>query len=194
MIVKSIYTIVVISALVLFTGCDSKDSNKSNDTTTQDMVTKKDSMIINIDTSFIVKPTNGNNITIKREENIWNISKQDGKVILLDFFATWCPPCKGEIPHLNNLRSKYKDQFEIIGLLLEEDKTSEEIKSFIDEFNIKYPIANNQDVQKLAKVIDNIKSIPTMFLINTDGKIIQKYVGIVPEEMLASDIKRALKK
>ncbi|MBT7274559.1 MAG: TlpA family protein disulfide reductase, partial [Campylobacteraceae bacterium] len=109
-------------------------------------------------------------------------------------FATWCPPCKAEIPHLNNLYTKYKDQFEIVGILLENNKPNSEVQDFINEYSIKYTITNDQKNQNLASIIGNVKSIPTMFLINLDGKIIQKYVGIVPEEMLASDIKRALKK
>lgn len=182
---------VLLLSSVLFIACGSKDDNKNSQE--QIIVSTTEEIPSIIDTNFILKTNDGKTITIIKEQNIWNISGQDGKVILLDFFATWCPPCKAEIPHLNNIRETYKDQFEIIGLLLEENKSKDEVKAFIDQYKIKYPVANNQDVQKFAKTIDNIKSIPTMFLLNSNGKIVQKYVGMVPEEMLASDIKRALK-
>jgi thiol-disulfide isomerase/thioredoxin len=170
--------------VVLFTGCNNKDDNSKD---TKDTKQK-------IENNFLLKTVNKKIINIKKDGEKWYINGGNKKIILLDFFATWCPPCKAEIPHLNNLQVKYKDNFEVIGILLEEGKSNSEIQQFIKEYKIKYTITNDENNQKLASIIGNVKTIPTMFLINTNGKIIQKYVGIVPEEMLASDIKRALEK
>jgi len=118
----------------------------------------------------------------------------EDKIILLDFFATWCPPCKAEIPHLTNIQKKYKDNFEIIGILLEQNKSNDELNNFIKQHSINYTVVNDVNGQKIANTIGNVRSIPTMFLINQKGNIIQHYLGIVPEEMLESDIKKALGK
>lgn len=186
------FSLVALVFALVFSACDSKESN-----TTDEKVPEVINKTIKQDTkntSFKLKTTNNETIKIIKDNETWSVEGYNEKIILLDFFATWCPPCKAEIPHLNNLYTKYKDQFEIVGILLENNKPNSEVQDFINEYNIKYTIANDQKNQNLASIIGNVKSIPTIFLINLDGKIIQKYVGIVPEEMLASDIKRALKK
>jgi thiol-disulfide isomerase/thioredoxin len=186
------FSLVSFAFLVLFTGCDSKENNTIETIPEVTKITQTIQKQTN--KVFELKTTDNKIINISKDKEIWTVEGYHDKIILLDFFATWCPPCKAEIPHLNNIYKQYKDQFEIIGILLEDGKPNSEVQSFIDEYKIKYTITNDAKNQQLASVIGNVRSIPTMFLINLNGKIIQKYVGIVPEEMLASDIKRALKK
>ncbi|MBD3829998.1 MAG: TlpA family protein disulfide reductase, partial [Arcobacter sp.] len=109
-------------------------------------------------------------------------------------FATWCPPCKAEIPNLIKLQDDYKNDFVVISVLLEEMKTNEEIVDFIKSFNINYTVTNSPENFDLAKSLGGIKSIPTMFLIDKNSKIFQKYVGLVPSEMMEIDIKKVLEK
>jgi thiol-disulfide isomerase/thioredoxin len=170
-----------ILAALLFSGCtDSKPSGKN------------DKKVPEIQRVFLTT-TQAKVLSTQLEKDVFTIKELKGKAVLVNFFATWCPPCKAEIPHLNNLKAKYKDQFEIVAVLLEENKSASELQDFIDQYNIDYLVTNSKENFKLADVMGGVKSIPTMFMYNKEGQLIQKYVGIVPEEMLESDIKRAIK-
>lgn len=173
----------ILTAL-LVSGCgDSKDSKSNN---SQQVKILKDRKV------FLTTTDNKVLSAIEQKDGLTFKELKD-KAVLVNFFATWCPPCKAEIPHLNNLRQKYNGQFEVVGVLLEQNKEADKINAFIDEFAVQYPIVNSNENFNLAKVLGGVKSIPTMFMYSKDGKLIQKYVGIVPEEMLESDIKKAIK-
>lgn len=116
----------------------------------------------------------------------------ENKIVLVNFFTTWCPPCKAEIPHLINLQEKYKDNFVIISVLLEENKSNEEINSFIKFNNINYIITNGIDNFKFAQSAGGVKNIPLMFLYDKKGNYSTHYVGAIPEEMIDADIKKVL--
>lgn len=179
----------VISATILFTGCDSK---KEEDQKVKKEVVKK------AQTKFKLTTTNNTIIELEKIEDKLIFKGQEGKVVLLNFWATWCPPCKAEIPHLNNLKEKYKDAFEIIAVAMGQrdgNMTSpEKMNAFIEEYKINYPITNTKENHLVSKAMGGIRSIPTMFMIDPKGKIVQKYVGVVPEEMIELDINRALGK
>jgi len=139
---------------------------------------------------------NNNSIVIKELNNgfKFNIDKQ---VVLLDFFATWCPPCRAEIPHLTNLQKKYSEKLKIIAVLVE-NKKDYEIEEFKKRYNINYFVSNSNDNMNLAaKTADMLHqphnfSIPMMVLF-VNGNYFRHYIGMVPEEMLESDIKEAIK-
>ncbi len=124
-----------------------------------------------------------------------NFKDFENKVILLNFFATWCQPCRVEVPHLNNLKEKYKDSFEVIAIALGgkdgELTPTDELNNFINDFNINYIVTNSEENYALADSVGGVQIIPTMYLYDLEGKTVQKYVGVVPEEMLESDIKKA---
>jgi thiol-disulfide isomerase/thioredoxin len=168
---------------ILYTGCDSKQEEQQ---------TKQEPKKVVIP-EFNLKTNDRKNIKIIANPNGWEFPEYKDKAILLNFFATWCPPCKAEIPHLNALKEKYKDQFEVIAILVEQNKLQEVVAEFIDEHKISYPIANGAENFKLVNAVGGVPSIPTMFLFNKNGKIINKYVGMVPQEMLDSEIQKALK-
>lgn len=168
-----------ILSLILFTGCDSKTSEENQ---TQEQ-----------SNTFKLTTNDAKTINIEAIENGMIFKEYAGKAVLLNFFATWCPPCRAEIPHLNNLREKYGKDFEIIAVLLEEGKSTLDIQEFIDEYSIQYPITNSNENFAIAQAVGGVRSIPTMFMYNKEGKLIEKYVGVVPEEMMETDIKRAIK-
>ncbi|WP_418187331.1 TlpA family protein disulfide reductase [Aliarcobacter lanthieri] len=113
---------------------------------------------------------------------------------MVNFFATWCPACKVKIPNLVDLQNDYQNDIKVIGILLEDFKSNEEISKILSEFNINYTITNSSEGFDLAKALGGLKAIPTIFLVDKDGTIFQKYVGIVPNEMLEIDIKKLLEK
>lgn len=185
----------IISVTLLFTGCDSKpeETTKTEDEKSFEKEVKKE-----IQTKFSLSTTDSQVINLELKDNNLKIEEIQGKAILVNFWATWCPPCKAEIPHLINLKEKYKDQFEIIAVNVgnKSGKMSkeEELSSFLEKYKINYIVTNSEENYNLAQVMDNVSIIPTMFLFDLDGKMIQKYVGVAPEEMIETDIKKILGK
>jgi len=176
-----------ILSILFFTGCGSEEKKTATSGETQETV-KKD------EKSIQLKTIDNKNITIIKENDKYIIKEYENKIVLLNFFATWCPPCKAEIPNLIELQNKYNKDFTVLSVLLENDKSNEEIQEFANDFKINYPVTNSKGNFDLAKAIGPVQSIPTMFMIGKDATIFQKYVGIVPVEMMEMDIKKLLKK
>jgi thiol-disulfide isomerase/thioredoxin len=179
-----------ILSILLFTGCDSKEENEETTQQQQPAPVQK----FERTTEFQLKTTNDAIINIKLENEKIILKDYPNKIVLLNFFTTWCPACKAEIPNLIQLQNSYKNDFVVISVLLEEMKTNEQIKEFIKEFKINYEVANSPESIELAKNLGGIKSIPTMFLIDKNNMVFQKYVGLVPTEMMEVDIKKVLEK
>ncbi|MFY9074994.1 thioredoxin [Malaciobacter mytili] len=176
--------------LTLFiTGCSDSKVEEEGKTTAEKIQRK---------TEFNLQKLDGTTITIKKQEENLIFMGLENKVILLNFFTTWCPPCKAEIPHLNNLKDKYPNDIEIIAVSLAQEDgnlpTNDILQTFKEEFNIKYQLVNSAENYELAKEMGGIRTIPTMFLFNPKGELKQKYIGIVPEEMLETDINKELGK
>lgn len=115
------------------------------------------------------------------------LSDYKGKVVLVNFWASWCPPCKMEIPGFQKIYTAYKDRgFTIIGIA-----TDDVSRSFIKEMGMTYPVVMADD--KVIKDYGNISGIPTSFLIGRDGRIIKKIMGMYFESSLKSDLENALK-
>ena len=98
-----------------------------------------------------------------------------GKVVLLNFWATWCPPCREEIPDLIKLQQKYQGKLQIIGL---SDDTGpvEHVKTFVREAKMNYPVAIASP--ELEAKFGGVMGLPTSFLIDTEGRVVQKHIGL----------------
>jgi thiol-disulfide isomerase/thioredoxin len=113
-----------------------------------------------------------------------------GKVVIIDFWATWCPPCRAEIPHFKELYAQYKDRgLEIVGLSV--DNGSAEVVSFVKENKIEYPVAMADGA--LQKAYGGIRGIPTTFIVDKRGGIAKKYVGYQEKSVFENDIVELLK-
>jgi thiol-disulfide isomerase/thioredoxin len=97
-----------------------------------------------------------------------------GKVVLLNFWATWCGPCRAEIPSLIRIQEAYKDRLQIIGMDVDDDE--EQLRAFVKDQGINYPVAITPVAVRLA--YGGIAALPTMFVINQDNKVVQKHVGL----------------
>lgn len=102
-----------------------------------------------------------------------SLASLKGKVVLIDFFATWCPPCEAEIPHFIKLAETYKDKIQIIGISVDDDSTS--LQPFIKKHTIQYPIIRSEG--ELDKLFGGITSIPTTFILDKNLQIVDKVVG-----------------
>ena len=121
-----------------------------------------------------------------------NISLSDfrGKVVILDFWATWCPPCIKEIPDFIELYEKYKDKgFAMLGISLDQAGISV-VKSFAQKYKINYPIMMTDG--QVDKAYGGITSIPTTFIIDPAGNMQKKYVGYIEKAVFEADIKTLL--
>jgi thiol-disulfide isomerase/thioredoxin len=104
-----------------------------------------------------------------------SLADYQGKVILLNFWATWCGPCRAEIPDLVELQDKYKDRLQIIGLVVDDDD-QDAIKKFVEKFRINYPVAIATDA--LRNEYGGIPALPTSFVLDAEGRVVQKHEGL----------------
>jgi len=115
------------------------------------------------------------------------LSDYKGKVRIVDFWATWCPPCRGEIPHFVDLQKKYAKQgLQVIGICVDQDGPSV-VSKFMADNHINYPVAMADDA--ITGAYGGIRGIPTTFVVDRDGNIVKKYVGSTDEATFESDIK-----
>jgi len=99
-----------------------------------------------------------------------------GKVVIINFWATWCPPCRAEIPDLIALQEKYRDQLQIIGVS-EDEESAETVQRFVRMHNMNYPTV--MTTPDLAKHFPGVSALPTSFIIDRDSRIVQKHVGML---------------
>lgn len=184
-----------ILTIALFNGCSDKEKIDENS-----LADKKEVAQVQQTPTFNLTTSDGKNIKITADiKKGWKFEGYENKVVLLDFFGTWCPPCKAEIPHLNNIREKLKKDFEIIGIDVGPRgggvTSKSELNQFIKEFNIKYPITSGKENNMLFGAVSELNpsgSIPFMILFNKKGEFVQYYIGMKPEEMLYKDITTAI--
>jgi len=112
-----------------------------------------------------------------------------GKVIIVNFWATWCPPCREEIPELVALQEKYKDRLQIIGVSMDEDATPAEVNTFAAKAGINYPIVMGKDI---AKEYGGVPGLPTSFVVNKDGGVVQKHVGLLQRDEIETEVRALL--
>ncbi len=188
---KKISLFIIFLYLLSFMGC-SDHKNKKIPQTDKNQTTQI-SAKKTIPKEIKLHTINNGDITLIKNHNNIKIKGINNQLILLDFFATWCSPCRAEIPHLINLQKKYKGKLKIVSILLENDKSDSEIKSFIKYNHINYIVTNDKNNYKLSSMLGEIQNIPFMILYDKSGNIITRYLGAIPEEMISSDIKKAIR-
>ena len=124
--------------------------------------------------NFSLKNLSGDDISLE---------KFKGKVVILDFWATWCPPCRQSIPELVELQSKYKDEgLIVLGISMDDsDRTNNNaLQDFVQQYQINYTVLRSGDRVALDFFGSEQMAIPTMFVINREGEIVAKHVGYKP--------------
>ena len=119
-----------------------------------------------------------------------SLSDFKGKVVILDFWATWCPPCREEIPHFIDLQKRYGNQgLAVVGISLDQGGP-EVVASFVKDNGINYPVVMAND--EVPTLYGNIEVIPTTFVINPTGEIVKQYVGLTDISVIEGDVKKLL--
>ena len=171
--------------LLLIQGC-------SNDKT-------KDAKNIAPANEYVLTSIKNKQLVVTQESEGFKLKNANGKVVIFDIFATWCPPCRKAATHLSSLQKKYKDDLIVIGITIEDSVDNAKLEDFRKTYGANYTLVNSDRNRPLAdKIVNSLKlgdryPIPVMALYK-DGKYITHYIGSTEEEFIESDIKRALGK
>lgn len=184
---KNTLLMTVTALLLLLNGC--------SDESTQDEAATMNSMIST--NEYKLQDLKGRQYSVVKEGDRFTLKGHEGKVVIFDIFATWCPPCRLEASHLSNLQKKYGDDLLIIGVTIEEGIDDAKLQGFADQYGADYPLTHGHDDIRLARMIASSVHvgqdfpIPLMVMYK-DGDYVTHYVGATPEEMIESDIRQAL--
>lgn len=153
-------TLLIIFITIAFFGCSSETE-------------KRDVTVIDAP-DFTLKAITGEDITL---------SQYRGKMVLLDFWATWCGPCMQSIPELVRIQEKYKDKgLVVLGVSMDtlSQADDEQIEKFMRTFGINYPVMRDDGSVSSVYYGDSPAAIPTLHIINREGKIIESISGFSP--------------
>ena len=119
--------------------------------------------------------------------NSFKLADYKGKVVIINFWAVWCPPCKMEIPSLVDLYTRYSEKgLMVFGIALDSGE-DEDIGKKAKEYGVTYPIINGD--YSLRRDFGGIRAVPTTLVINQDGKIFKTYMGYREKEVIEEDLK-----
>ena len=117
------------------------------------------------------------------------LTQYRGKVVLLDFWATWCAPCKEEIPHFIEMQNRYGPRgLQVIGISMDDDEPP--IRAFQQQFKMNYPVARGS--AELATQYGGVLGLPITFIIDRDGRIVSRHIGQTKPEVFESEIQKLL--
>ncbi len=119
----------------------------------------------------------------------WRLQDHRGEVVLINFWATWCPPCRQETPGLAKLARDYQSKgLAVVGVSMDEGGASA-IQAFVNEFHLPYPVAVPDRASPLASAVE---SLPTTILLDRQGRVARTYMGAVRESVFQADVDRLL--
>jgi cytochrome c biogenesis protein CcmG, thiol:disulfide interchange protein DsbE len=119
----------------------------------------------------------------------FRLSDYRGKVVVLDFWATWCDPCKQEIPHFIEMQSKYASQgLQVLGVSMDDDEAP--VRQFQQQFKMNYPVALGSP--ELADQYGGILGLPITFVIDRNGRIAARHVGATDVSVIKAEIQKLI--
>ena len=127
---------------------------------------------------FTVKGLDGRNL---------KLSDFKGKAVVLDFWATWCGPCRASMPHLSHLQDRYSRQGLVVLGLSVDDADAQTVRRYADRLGVKFRLAMADE--RVLDLYGPIRSIPTTFFINRRGEVTRRVVGYVDSETLESYVR-----
>jgi len=163
-----------LAGLVFIAGCSGSTPPPATDTGTA--TTAEEAPLVQllkdpIDVpAFTVRDIDGKSVSL---------ADLKGKVVLVNFWATWCPPCRAEIPDLVKLQDKYRDKLVILGIS-EDEVDPAQVKAFATEQKMNYPIV--MATTELRQIFKGVAALPTTFVLDTEGKIQMRHVGMLDAE------------
>ena len=183
--------VITLVFLIILPGCDNSTAQQNNKGSIENGKSKQENSNDLLAPGFSLADLEGNTISL---------DQMRGKVVLLNFWGTWCGPCRKEIPDFINLMKKHnKDGLEIIGITLTSGPP-ENIKAFADKWGINYKLLTDikgNETQTVTALYGQatgkrITGIPTTFIIDREGVIQKRYVGPRSEAIFYNDLKKFL--
>lgn len=137
-------------------------------------------------------------ITVQKNGEMLDITGVDTPIIVFDLFATWCSPCRAELPYLTTLQQEFNRSVTIIGISIEADKDDDYYRQFAEANRIGIPLVNTDDNMRFAQQIAVTAGVGPNFPIPLiavyhRGRFVKYYSGLIPEEMLVNDFKQITK-
>ena len=177
-------TITALAALLML-GCS--DSKKTSGAGEADALIAK--------TVYTLDGIDGSKYEVTKAGTDFTISGTPEPVVVYDIFATWCPPCRAEAPHLSSLQQKFAGKVKFIGISIEEGKDNAFYQRFADDIGVKYTLVNSADNQKLSRAMAGAVGVGQDFpiplmIVYKNGRYVKYYSGLVPEEMIESDLRQ----
>jgi len=191
MLKKSLFSMLFLSAL-LFQGCFDSEEEQTKQVKQIDALVKNDN-------EYILTSTDARQFVVQKVQDGLMLKEFEGKIVIFDIFATWCPPCQASAEHLSSIQKQFKDDVIVIGLTIEDNIPNTKLEKFKQRYHANYTIVNSTENRRLVNEIATELQlgarfpIPLMALFK-DGQLILHYVGAVEEEFVVSDIKQALGK
>ncbi len=119
------------------------------------------------------------------------LSDLRGKAVIIDFWDTWCPPCREALPHLEALSVEYKDQLEVVGVAIGREGR-EAVAKYANDHKLTFPMVLIDEKYATARDFGGVQSIPTTFLIDGDGIVRKMWVGAHPKATYEEEIKKVV--
>lgn len=131
---------------------------------------------------FVIKDMDGQDV---------NLAVYKGQVVLLNFWATWCGPCKVEIPFFVELQEEYRDQG-VVFLGLSVDDPVDKLRPFAEQYKMNYPVLVGQGRDDVQNAFGPVWGIPVTFMINREGLVCRRHIGFATKEQFEKEIQRLL--
>jgi thiol-disulfide isomerase/thioredoxin len=116
---------------------------------------------------------------------VTSIDDLKGKVVLVNFWATWCPPCRAEVPELIALQKKLGDKLQIIGI--SEDDSIDDVHKYIEKMGINYPVV--MSTSEIVQAYGGVAALPTTFVVDPEGKVVQRHLGLLDAENTEAEVR-----
>lgn len=179
LVMSFFFSFLLMNTVTLSSCTDEKPRNENNQDIENNVMTSDEGPITDGDVkSFTLKSTDGKDVSL---------ADYRGKVVLVDFWATWCPPCRKGIPDLIELQKQYGDKFVVIGISLDREKTLKDVVPFVESYKINYPVVYGTD--EVVNHFGGVEAIPTAFMLDQNGKVVSKHVGLQPKSVIEEEIK-----
>jgi cytochrome c biogenesis protein CcmG, thiol:disulfide interchange protein DsbE len=164
------WTLVVLTAALLGCGCGREQTAHADA-----VRAKQDAPSANV-VQFVKNPDAAPGFQLNDlDGKPVSLAAAKGKIVILNFWATWCGPCRAEVPDLVELQKRYADKLEIIALATDEDDP-DEVRRFVLQSGINYRVAMTSE--EVLRNYGGIAALPTSFVIDPQGRIVQKHVGL----------------